>query len=250
MEITPLLLVATFFVALLSSILSGIASGGGGFIMGPWELMIGFSPAQMIATGSVGGSSIGLGSLMAMRRNQVRVNHKLVYILGVSAAITSFIASYIVPHISPDLFKGLTALLTICSLPLFFSRHHRLMAGERNRASRVMGYCIVSLLLFGCAVVFSSLFGLLLAIALPFFFGTSTMESTAIRRVLLLTQSVILVTMMFGHILWPFTIATTLGGYIGSYIGTHIAIRQGEVFARRALAIGAILSTVSLLFTI
>lgn len=41
-----LLFIATFLVAFISSILSGLAGGGGGFMMAPYWLIAGMTPAQ------------------------------------------------------------------------------------------------------------------------------------------------------------------------------------------------------------
>lgn len=104
----------------------------------------------------------------------------------------------------------------------------------------------MTLLVIGFAWLFSSVFGLLMALTLPFFFGVNTMESTAVRRISGLSQTMIIAVSMHQYILWFFAIATVLGGGIGSYLGTHVAIRKGDKFARRALTFGAALSAVML----
>lgn len=62
-----LLYVATFLVALLSSLLSGAAGGGGGFIMAPYWLLAGLTPAQGATTGAFMALGMGGSSLAAFK---------------------------------------------------------------------------------------------------------------------------------------------------------------------------------------
>lgn len=247
MELSILLLVATFFIALLSSALSGMAGGGGGFIMAPWQLLIGFSPVQMVASGSIGGSSIAIGSLLALGRGGIKTEKTLVVTLSAIALAGAVIASYVLPSIDTSLFKITIAILTILSLPLFFSRHKRLQVGQRTQKSRWVGYAILSLLVILMSLSFSSAFSLLMALALPFFFGTSTLQSTAIRRSVALMQMLLLAIILHEHIVWIYTLATVSGSMTGSYVGTRLAVKRGEDFARKALAAMAVVSALSLL---
>lgn len=247
MEISTLLLVATFFVSLASSILSGIASGGGGLVMSPWQLMIGMNPAQMTGTGSIGGSAMALASLTAYRKGKTRQYPKESIIFALIAALSAFIGSYVVPHIGTSSFKLIIALLTFASLPLFFSKHRRFAAGTRTRRDKIVGYSVVSLLLLAGSIIFSSTFSLLVALALPFFFGMSTLESAAVRRWMGLAQLIVLCVMLHHYIIWVYLLASVPSGALGSYIGTHIAIKKGERFAKSALAVMGVMSAVALL---
>lgn len=247
MEISVLLLVATFFVSLVSSILSGIASGGGGLVMSPWQLMIGMNPAQMTGSGSIGGSAMALASLAAYRKGKTRQYPKESIIFAVIAALSAFAGSYVVPHIGTSSFKLIIAVLTLASLPLFFSKHRRFATGTRSRQNKIIGYGIISLLLLAGSIIFSSVFSLLVALALPFFFGMSTLESASVRRWMGLAQLIVLAIMLRHYIIWVYLLASVPGGALGSYIGTHIAVKKGEGFAKIALATMAIVSVISLL---
>ncbi|MBX4188923.1 hypothetical protein KW792_02375, partial [Candidatus Saccharibacteria bacterium] len=54
-----------FAVVFGTSILSGMAGGGGGFIITPFLIAIGLTPQQSIATGKVGALGLDTGSLAA-----------------------------------------------------------------------------------------------------------------------------------------------------------------------------------------
>ena len=247
MELSVLLLVATFFIALISSILSGIVGGGGGFIMAPWQLLIGFSPVQMVASGSVGGSSMAIGSLLALKHGGIKTERIVVVTLSIIALLGAVLASFVLPRIDADVFKTMIAGLTLLSLPLFFSRHQRFQIGVRSKRSRRLGYLVLSLLIIIGSILFTSIFSLLIALTLLFFFGTSTLESTSIRRVVGLVQMVVLAILLHEHIIWTYTLITVTGGALGSYLGTRLAIKRGDIFAKNALAALAIVSALALL---
>ena len=59
--------IVTSLVAFTSSILSGIAGGGGGFIVAPYWLLIGMTPVQGATTGAFMAIGMGTSSLAAFR---------------------------------------------------------------------------------------------------------------------------------------------------------------------------------------
>lgn len=247
MEISALLLVATFLLSLTSSILSGLASGGGGFVMSSWQLLIGMSPAEMTSNGSIGGSAMAISSLIAYKKGKTKQYPRESIIFAAIAALSAAAGSYVVPHLHAGSFKLIIASLTFASLPLFFSKHRRLVAGTRSRRDKILGYFVVSLLLLLGSIIFSSAFSLLAALALPFFFGMSTLESAVVRRWMGLAQLIVLAVMLHRYIVWVYVLISIPGGALGSYIGTHIAVKKGETFARSALAIMTVVSAASLL---
>ena len=60
--------IATFFVAFISSILSGIAGGGGGFVMAPYWLISGMAPAQGATTGAFMATGMSISSVAAFEK--------------------------------------------------------------------------------------------------------------------------------------------------------------------------------------
>lgn len=70
------------------------------------------------------------------------------------------------------------------------------------------------------------------------------------RRLIGAVQSVIIFTILAwqGNFLVFHAIAGVVGGTIGSYISTRFAIKKGEDFAKYALAVGALVGVVALLW--
>lgn len=239
-------IVLTFLIATISSILSGMASVGGAVIMSPWWLIMGLSPAQSVASAAFMDIGRAATSLQVMKRGGITTSRSMVVVFSSVAAIAALAASFILPHLDPTRFKYVLATLTLLSLPMLFSKHQRFVPGERSRRSKLAGYVIISLLLLLGSILFSSAFSILIAALMPFFFGTSVLQSSAVRRTVGLVQIIVVCIAMFHFIAWPYALAGFGGGSMGSYIGTKIAVKKGEVFAKYALAAGAFACSIAL----
>jgi len=243
MEFLPL---ATFFVAFISSILSGIAGGGGGFIMAPYWLIAGLTPAQGAATGAFMALGMGSGSLVAFRGTDYLTKHnKLVKFLLVMTLLTSLVGPFFLRMVSVEVFKPILALITLASLPFLFIKIPRLEAARKHHIVSLVALVLLSL---ASSFITSSAFSILTSVILLQIFRTSVLEATAIRRVTGIIQSAVIfiVLVSLGNFVWQHALAGITGGTLGSYLGTKFALKKGERFAKYALAIGAIIGVVAL----
>jgi uncharacterized membrane protein YfcA len=238
---------ATFFVALISSIFSGLAGGGGGFIMAPYWLISGMTPAQGATTGSFMAIGMGVSSLAAFRKTgHLPKEKRLTVLLSAVTVISSVFGALILPHIDVAAFTNTLALTTIAALPLLFIKRtttHR-FAKHRN-----VGIGLITLLLILSSIITSSAFSIPIAIILISFFDLSVLQMTALRRLITLSQSIVLFVVLTaqGFFIWQHALAGIIGGSLGSYIGTRFAISKGELFAKWALAGGALVGAIALL---
>jgi uncharacterized membrane protein YfcA len=242
-----LLVPVTFVVALLSSILSGMAGVGGGLIMQPYWLLVGLSPAQAVANSSFMIFGISGGSLTAFQKTKYLPGHKkLIIILAGITVIASVIGAILLPHFESNSFKPVLAVMTIIAVPLLFINTSKLFS-SKHRAQ--IGIALFSILIVAGSITFSSTFWILIAIMLPTLFKLTVLQSTVIRRIMGLIQAIILFTLLAvdGHFVWTYAVVGIIGAFIGSYIGTRIAISKGDKFARYALAAVALISAVALL---
>jgi len=219
-----ILYITTFFVALISSILSGIAGGGGGFVMAPYWLISSMTPAQGATTGAFMASGMSISSVAAFRKtNHFPKDKKLLIILSVVTFFASILGAIIVPKIDIQAFKCTLAIITISALPLLFIKPNM-----KHRLSRYRGLGLglaITLLIIG-SVITSSAFSILFALTLMTFFNMSVLQMTALRRLVGVVQSAILFVAFAvqGFFIWQHAIAGFIGGSIGSYIGTRYAI--------------------------
>lgn len=238
----------TFFVALLSSVLSGLAGGGGGYIMAPYWLIAGMTPAQGATTGSFMAMGMGVGSLAAFRKTgYLPRDKKLVIGITISTIIASIIGAVILTHIQVGSFKAILAAITLLSIPMLFIDRRKITLSRRHRK---IGVVVLALLLLVSSIIMSSAFAILVTVGLSQLFGLSTLQSTALRRLVGLVQSGVIFVVLAsqGNFLLFQAALAILGGSIGSYLGTRFAINKGEKFARYALAAGALIGAIALLW--
>ena len=242
-----LLYLATFFVALISSIFSAIAGGGGGFIMSPYWLLAGLSPAQGATAGSFTAIGMGVSSTAAFRTSgHLPQDTKLVVFLSIISIVASFVGALTLPKIDLSLFTNTLAWITIAALPLLFIKRRNT---HRFREHRNAGIILLALLFFVSSIIMSSVFSILIVLVMMSFLDLSVLKMTALRRLVTLSQSIVLFSFLTlqGFFVWQHALAGLIGGSIGSYLGTKFAISKGEKFARWALAIGAFVGAVALL---
>jgi uncharacterized membrane protein YfcA len=242
-----LIYLATFLVALISSILSGSAGGGGGFVMAPYWLIAGLTPVQGATTGAFMALGMGGSSLAAFRGSgHMPKDRNLTILLIILTLLTSAVGPFFLPHISVEVFKPILAVLTIISLPLLFINRKNIVLSKRNKN---IGIVLLGLLLLASSFITSSAFSIIIAIILSQMFNFTVLQSTALRRLIGIIQSLVIfiILVTLGGFVWQHAIAAILGGTIGSYLGTKFAIKRGERFAKYALSAGAVVSSIALL---
>lgn len=243
-----LIYIATFFVALVSSILSGAAGGGGGFIMAPYWLLAGLSPAQGATTGAFMALGMGGSSLAAFKGSEHIPNksRKFISILLVMTLALSLIGPFFLNTFQAEGFKPLLAIFTLASLPVVFLNRKNKVFNRRNQA---IGLGLLALLLLASSFITSSVFSILIAIVLSQLFDMSVLQGTVIRRQMGIIQSAVIfiVLVSLGNFVWQHALAGFSGGVIGSYIGTRFAIKRGETFAKYTLVGSAAISSILLL---
>ena len=128
---------------------------------------------------------------------------------------------------------------------LFVDRRKIILSKQHRR----IGVALLILLLLVSSIIASSALSILIAIGLSQLFNLSILQSTALRRLIGLVQSLVIFAILAaqGNFLLIHAIAAIIGGSAGSYLGTRLAIKKGEDFAKYALAVGALIGAVTLL---
>lgn len=238
---------ATFFVAFISSILSGMAGSGGSFIMAPYWLIAGLTPAQGATTGAFMALGLGGGSLAAFKGSEhTPRNKKLIAGILIITALASLVGPFFLNQISTESFKPILITLMLLSLPLLFIPRRLIKLGKH---SHIFGWSMIAVTLLASSFITSSAFSILLTVLLLQVFDLTVLQSTVVRRMVSIIQSLVIFVVLFllGNFLWQHAIAGLIGGALGSYIGTKIVLRRGEKFAKYALAFGAIVGVVTLM---
>jgi uncharacterized membrane protein YfcA len=243
-EALPVVIFAITFVA---SILSGMTGGGGGYVVTPLLIGIGFTPQQSIATAKLWALGIDSGSIAAYRHKKVRHTNLAIglALTAIPVGIISFIA---IRHFKNENLQLVMGLLNLAMVPVLFIKHHAVKSKRRHLLLQSIGYAIIVglMLLQG---IFASGVGSLINVFLIAVFGLSVLETNLIKRKASLVSDLVVLAGLVGTglISVEYGFIGLLGGLSGGYIGSKFALKEGEKFARYALMIFMLISGVYLI---
>jgi uncharacterized membrane protein YfcA len=242
------LVVLTFFIGLLSSTLSGMSGGGGGFITIPYFLFIGLPPANALATAKMGGIGTSVGAISVFKGRGL-VHKGLVYKFMAITLVCSLISAWLIPRLDPTLFQKLIGAFLLLLTPTLFINKAAFQPGERARHWIGLGFVLYTIFSFLQTLIGTGM-GSILVLILMFVFGLGTLEASATKRVAQSIQSVVLFGLLAiqGLVFWAHGLAGLTGSLIGSHIGTHIAIKKGAKFVKIMLAVVMVTSGIALLW--
>ena len=238
----------TFLVGFLSSLLSGMSGGGGGFITIPYYLLIvGLPPANALATAKMGGIGTSIGGISAFKGKGL-VHKGLVFKVVAITFVCSLISAWLIPRVDPALFQRLIGAFLIVLVPTLFINKAAFQPGERSKHWIGLGFALYVVFSFLQTLIGTGM-GSILVLILMFLFGLSALESNATKRVAQSVQSAILFVLLAvqGLVYWWHGVAGLAGSLIGSHIGTHIAIKKGSGFVKIMLAVVMLTSGIALL---
>lgn len=241
---------AIFFISLLSSTFSGMAGGGGGFITLPILIAFGLSAQQAVATNKMAGFGLNAGSVIAFKKKSFE-NQKLLVFFTLLAAAISLAVPHVFKAISSQDFQLILGVLLIVLVPLVLSEKERLRQKTVSKLKKVTGAVLVAIALF-VQGVFSGGTGSLNNVLLIYFFGLTALQANAMRRVITLSLNIFIVGVLAAtthFIVYKLALAGMAGSLIGGYTGSKIALREGERFAKYALAVFMVVSGIWLLTT-
>lgn len=236
-----------FIVIFLASILSGMTSGGGGYIITPFMIAIGLTPQQSIATVKLWALGIDSGSIAAYRNKSIK--HKsLSLLLIISGVIVGFISALAIRHLKNENLQLVIGILSLASIPLLFIKHHEIKSRRRHLLFQGIGFAIIIglMLLQG---IFASGVGSLINVFLIAVFGISVLETNLIKRKASLASDITSIAGLVGASLinYKYGFIGMAAGLSGGYIGSKFALREGEKFARYALMVFMLMSGVWLI---
>ena len=239
-----------FAVTFIASILSGMAGGGGGFIITPFYIAIGLTPQQSIATGKFGALGLDAGAIAAFR-GKIKQYRNFTFFLMLIAIGVGFLSSYFIRNIRNENLQLVMGIMNLSMIPLLFIKHHSLK--KRRRGHYVLR--TLSLLLIVAILLlqgtFSSGIGSLVNVFLILFFGFSALEANLIKRQTSVVLDVVVLAGLLGAglINYKYGLIGMAGGLLGGFIGSRFALHEGEKFARYALMIFMLVSGVWLVAT-
>ncbi|HVO86440.1 MAG TPA: sulfite exporter TauE/SafE family protein [Candidatus Binatia bacterium] len=250
MDVQTWQIVAVFFLTLGASLFSGMAGGGGGFIMLPILIALGLSPQQAVATNKLSAFGIGFGSIAAFRKKSFANPRLLAFFVAIAAIISLFIP-HIFRQLSGKSFQIILGLIILALIPVVISEKSGLEQRATSLSKKTVGTILIIAVLF-LQGLFSGGLGSLNNVLLISFFGLSALQANAMRRVVTLALNTFIVIALIAtthFIIYKFALTGMVGSFLGGYLGSRIAIQKGEQFAKYALAVFMLVSGTWLLVT-
>jgi uncharacterized membrane protein YfcA len=240
---------AVFLVTFVASILSGMAGGGGGYIITPFMIAVGLTPQQSIATVKLWALGIDSGSIAAYRRKTIKRKSLLLFLV-LASALVGLISALAIRHLKNENLQLVMGLLNLAMVPILFIKHHEIKSRARHFIVQGLGLLVIIglMLLQG---IFASGVGSLINVFLIAVFGITVLEANLIKRKASLVSDIFSIAALLGASLINYKLGLIgmAGGLCGGYIGSKFALREGEKFARYALMVFMVVSGIYLITT-
>lgn len=219
-------------VVLGMSTLSGIAGGGGGFVITPVAILLGLSPAQAISSGKFNGLANAIGSLSEFRAYRSRVSRRRIIAIMILAFLIGLTSPFVIKAFENRVYQLILGVLILLMIPLMLYKHMGTTPSNPSRKRTVLGGILLAASLF-LQGAFSGGLGSLVNVVLMGMLGMTANEAQITKRwsQLVLNITVILGVLSSGLILWPVAATGIVGSLIGSSVGARIAIKKGDTFA-------------------
>jgi uncharacterized membrane protein YfcA len=242
------LVLLTFGVSFLASILSGISGGGAGFIMMPYLILLGLTPQQALATSKLQSLGISIGAITAFNGKNL-VSRKLIWPLIIITTISAVGSSLLVPKLDGMLFGKAVGVLLIVLVPTLFINKAAFLPGNRSTKWLTFGYIAFTVFTILQTLMGAGL-GSMIVLVLMFLFGLRALEAQATKRIAQIVQAVIMFVMLVaqGMVVFSHGASGFAGSVAGCYIGTHIAIKKDDKLIKVVLAFTMLISGIALLW--
>jgi uncharacterized protein len=232
------------------SILSGIAGGGGGFVLTPLLIILGLSPAQAVATDKFGGLALTMGALTGMRSERGSISRRKVVPVMMLAFVVGLIVPFVIRGLDSQIYRVVMGIILILMVPIMILKKVGIHSHRPTGAQKVGGGVMLTVALF-LQGAFGGGLSALVNVVLMGMLGMTATEANMTKRwsQLILLFTVVLGLLSSGLIVWQLLLVSIPTALIGGYIGGHIAVKKGNQFAMNVLIILMLVSALALIFT-
>lgn len=232
----------------LAAIFSGIAGGGGGFVMTPLAIFLGLTPAQSVASGKFGGLSVTIGSLFGMRRERGRISKRRVIPVMVLAFVVGLLVPFVIVSLDSDIYKFVLGVILLLMVPLLLYKKIGLTPSRPTGRKKIIGggLLTVAMALQG---VFSGGLGSLVTIVLMGMLGMTAIEANMTKRWSQLILNVTIIAGVIGSslVVWPVALVGIGSTFLGGYVGGKLAVKKGDGFVLKVMLVLIVISAIGLM---
>lgn len=247
MELWQFIILAV--AAVVMSVFSGIAGGGGGFIMTPLLIFLGLSPAQAVSTGKITGLTVTIGALGGMRSIHGRLSKWRIIPVMVLAFLVGLVVPFVIKSLDSEVYRVALGMILLLMIPVLLIKKVGLTAYEPKPWQKYVGTGLLTLALF-LQGVFSGGLGTLVNVVLMGMLGMTATEANVTKRwsQLILNITIVIGVLFSGLIVWYLLLIVVPATLIGGYIGGKIAVRKGNKFVMDTMIFLILVSAIFLIF--
>ena len=231
------------------AIFSGIAGGGGGFVMTPLLILLGLSPAQAVSTGKLMGLTVTVGSLGGMRSAHGRVSKRRVIPVMVLAFGVGLVVPFVIRSLESNTYRILLGIILLLMIPIVIIKKVGIEPHHPTIWQKYVGAGLLTVALF-LQGAFSGGLGTLVNVVLMGMLGMTATEANLTKRWSQLILNIVIVVGVFlsNLIVWQLLIVGVPLTLVGSYIGGNLAIKKGNQFVMNVMVVLMTLSALALIF--
>lgn len=218
-------------VSIITSILSGIAGAGGGFIMTPLSILFGLTPAQAVSSGKFNGLALTVGSLGGLRVQKSYLRKRGVAVIAGLSLVVGLLVPIVIKAFDSKWYQLTLGIIILLLVPLMIYKKVGLRPHATSRLQKGIGGVLLTISLF-LQGVFSGGLGALVNVVLMGFLGMSAIEANITKRLSQVVLNVVIIAGVLGSglIYWPVVVIGMFTATIGGYIGGHMALKRGDRF--------------------
>jgi len=216
-----------FFIAILVGFVDSIA-GGGGLILIPVLLLLGFSPVHALGTSKLQ-SVFGKMSSVRYFYKKGEFNFEKLKAPLIICFISSLLGAFCVQHIDTEILqKALPWLISLVAFYFIFSRKLNNKINTNRISNNIFWILVVPLLAFYDGF-FGPASGSFFLICFVSLMGLGVVSATAHTRLFLLVSNIaaLITFAYFNHVVWLAGTVMALGAWIGARYGSEVVHRKG-----------------------
>jgi uncharacterized protein len=231
------------------AIFSGIAGGGGGFVMTPLGIFLGLTPAQSVSTGKLNGLTTTIGALTGMRSVHGKLSKWRIIPVMVLAFVIGLIVPFVIKSLESDFYRITLGIILLLMIPVMLVKKVGIKPHHPPLWQKYVGAGLLTVALF-LQGAFSGGLGALVNVVLMGMLGMTATEANVTKRwsQLILNTTIVFGVILSGLIVWQAALVAMPATLIGSYFGGKLAVKKGNKFIVDMMIVLMVVSAFGLIF--
>jgi len=239
-----------FILGFAGSFIGSVAVGGG-LLVFPMLLFMGFPPHLALATTRSAAIGTSVGSFIQfLKKKNLGVSWNTIFIITLLTVPSISLGTLIVLSVSSEILSTIMGIALLLLLPIIFVSKSLGVKPETVTGFARLKAHVLYFLGNVWAGFFSPGAGIILAFIQMKFYGFTILQGKAVSRIPLILANVISIYFFIATDFFDYraSLSIFIGALAGSTVGTRLAIRKGNAWIKPLLGVVIIISAIKLLF--